>query len=113
MAATGFINIFGPDNHTFMGIRDPLRAVRRIAANDANGESFSDVFGDGQKLGDGFERLSPIVLIESCNDDAFASIGECLAHVNEIGAEELAFIDADDLCIFGKFQNLGRAVHNG
>ncbi len=71
--------------------------VGRGAADHADGERLGDVLGDRQQLRHRLERLAEIVLVEAGDDDALALIGERVADRRQLGIEELAFVDADDL----------------
>jgi hypothetical protein len=59
---------------------------------------FGDELGDGEQLGNGRERVSQEILVEACDDDAHAAVGEILCEGNDFGVEELCLVDAHDMC---------------
>ena len=103
MTAPCLIDVFGANDDAFVRAGRPLRAVRRISANDAYRKSFCDVLRDRKKLRHRFEWLAPIVLIQSGNDYAFSRVRKLFANIHNVRSEELSFIDTDDLC-FGRLR---------
>ena len=74
-------------------------SVRGVAAHDADRQGLGDVFRDGKKLGDGFERLAAIILIQAGDDDTFSIVRQLIDDVEKCHVEELCFVDADHLRI--------------
>ena len=113
VAASGLIRAFSADDDAFVRIGRTLRAVSRIAADHAYGKRLRDVFGNGHQCGHRFERLSPVILVEARNNDAFAAVGKLFADVDKVGAEELSLIDANDLRVGRKEKYLFRIFDHG
>src|SRR5690349_3408615 len=103
-AAAGLVQV-GAAHDDAAGARDlAIRAIRRAAAHHADGQRLRDVLGDREQLRHGFERLARVVLVEPGDDHAFPAARELLAHAHQVGAEELAFVDADHLRLVGVAQ---------
>src|SRR6267378_6603071 len=96
-AAAGFVGAHGADDDQLFAFDQALGVNRGIAAADADGEQLGYFLGDGEEARHWFERAAAIIGVEAGDDDAFAEIGELRANVNNFVAEELGFIDADDL----------------
>src|SRR5258708_6306745 len=88
-----------------------VRAIGRCAAHDADGERLGDVFRDREQLRHGLERAAEVVLVEAGDDDALSHTREPLAHLHQPGAEELAFVDADDLRLVRVAEHVARLLH--
>jgi hypothetical protein len=56
-----------------------------------------DVLGHGQKVRHRPEGAARVVLVESGDDDAHAAVGQLVDDGDEVGVEELPFVDADHL----------------
>ena len=91
---------------------DPLVAVGRISADNADREILGDIFGNGEKFRHRFEGDSAIVLVEAGHQNAPATVGEVLADVEDVVGEELRFIDTDDIGIGSDlFEDFGGGLH--
>src|SRR5215471_5518391 len=88
-----------------------IRPVGGRAADDADRQRLGDVLGDRQQLRHGLERPPAVVLVEPGDDDALAHARELLAHVHELGAEELPLVDADHLRLVRVLQDLRCLLH--
>ncbi len=111
-AASRFINISGPHNNAF-GVRiQSLCPVGRSAAFDADSQRFCNIFGNRQELGNRFERLPHVILIQTRNNNPFAVVGQLLAHINDIGFEKLGLIDTNNVRVFRQIRNFRRGLNS-
>jgi hypothetical protein len=86
--------------------------VRRIAADDADGESLGDVLGDGQQLRHRLERPAEVILIETGDDHAFAPVSQRVAGGGQVGVEKLPFVDPHDFGVLtDEADDCIRALH--
>ena len=100
------------DQHAIAAEHEALRVVRRIAADDADGQRLGDVFGDRQQLRHRLERTAQVVLIEPGDDDALAAVRQRVARRRQVRVEELPFVDADDFGVLGHLlHQLVRVAH--
>ena len=73
--------------------------VGKIAAFHADGMDFLDILRDGHETRDRTERLAHEVGVKTCHDDSFTLVCKCLGYLDEVFAEELGLVNADDLCL--------------
>ena len=78
MAAARFVDAGRADQHAVAAGDEPLRVIRGIAADDADGERLGDVFGNRQKLRHRLERPAEVVLVQTGHDHAFAAVRQLL-----------------------------------
>lgn len=79
MPASGFVDILGANNNPICLASLPLGSISRVAAYYANCEGLAYILCHSKELRYRFERSPSVVLIESCNDDPTALVGEVLA----------------------------------
>ena len=77
-------------------IDQALRARRWLAAHDADGGQFVDMFGLRHQERHRSEWLAAKIGIESGDDDAHAAIRELIGDIGNFPIEELRFVDGDD-----------------
>ncbi len=106
MTAASFIDVLRANQNSIRAVSLSLRPVCWIAANNAYRQRFRDVLRYSQELWHWLEWFSEIVLIESCYNYSLSLICQLFADFHKVGFEKLTFVDADDLCIFGKGKNL-------
>src|SRR5438477_7052788 len=114
VAAARLVRALRADMDAIFGSDDALAAARRLAADDADRQLLGDVFGLGKELRHRVERLAAVVLIEARNHHAQSAGGEVLHDRNDLGAEELHFVDAYYLDVGCEFrQYIGRFLDHG
>src|SRR5262249_25491949 len=96
-SASGLVRALSSDEHSFIARDEPLRMIRRSAADHADGQRLRDVLRNRQQLRHWIERLAQVVLVEPGDDDSLALIGERAADSRQVGIEELPFVDAHHL----------------
>ena len=97
VAAARFVNAARTDQHAIAAGDEPLCVIRRVTADDADGERLGDVLGDRQQLRHRLERASKEILIQPGDDDPLAAIREGVARSWQVLVEELPFVDSDHL----------------
>src|SRR5437763_6960549 len=95
--AARFVHAGGADEDAVAAGDEALRVVRRIAADDADGERLGDVFGNREQLRHRLEGTPEIILIEAGDDDPLAAIRERIARPRQTRVEELPLVDSDDV----------------
>ena len=80
-----------------------VRMGGEIAAMNADGVHFGDIFSDGQQIGHRTKRNTPVIHIESGDDDADATPGQFLAYFRQLRIKELGFVDADNGGVIADF----------
>jgi len=106
VATASFVYVLCTNQNSIRTLSLSLRPVGRIATDDTDCQSLRNVLRHSEQLWHRFEWLSPIVLVESCYDYSLALICQLLADFNQIGFEELTFVNANNLCILAKCENL-------
>ena len=74
---------------------------------------FLDILRDGHETRDRTERLAHEVGVKACHDDSFTLVCKCLRYFDEVFAEELGLVNADDLCLIRTFKHLCRVLYRG
>jgi len=97
VTAARFVHPGGADQHAVAAGDQPLRVVRRIAADDADGQRLGDVFGNREELRHRLERTAQVVLIQTRDDHTFPAVRERVARGRQVRVEELPFVNPDDL----------------
>ena len=110
--APGLINISCSHNDEFLLLRDPLSFVCRVSANHTDCQSFGDVFRHSKKVWDGAERPPSIVLVETGGDYPLPHVGEPIADFNQLGREELGFINANHLSFISQLHYFMRLIND-
>jgi len=67
------------------------------AADHADCRELGDLVGDGHERGDWAEGLCVEGGVEASDEDTLAEVNELDREGNDVGVEELGFIDADDV----------------
>jgi len=105
-AAARLVEIDAADDHASGAALLAIGAVGGPPAHHADGERLGDVLGDGEQVRHGLEGAPRVVLIEAGDDDALAAPRQPLAHPDQVGPEELALVDADDLGVAREVEDL-------
>ena len=99
MTAQRLIDVFFSEKHKLVALGQAVRMVGKIAAFHADGMDFLDILRDGHETRDRTERLAHEVGVKTCHNDSFTLVCKCLGHLDEVFAEELGLVNADDLCL--------------
>ena len=105
-AAAGLVEVGSADHDAAGAAFLAVRSVRGVPAHHADRERLGDVLGDREELRHGIEGPPGIVLVEARDDHALPLAGEALAHLDQLGTEELPLVDADHLGLVGVAQDL-------
>ena len=97
----------------FLAGGEAVAVVGEVAAADADGVDFLDIFGDGHQTGHRAEGLPEKVGVQAGDDDADAAVGERLGDFNDAFVKKLGFVDTDDLHVGGDVQHPGRRLDRG
>src|SRR3989475_12324015 len=92
LATASLVHAGGADRDALFGFENALRAVRGLAALDANRVGFGDVFGDSEQLRHRLPRLAGVVLIQSIHDHAYAAFGQFVASPHRSAVKKLGSI---------------------
>src|SRR5579884_2384207 len=95
--ATRFIRARRAHDDQFLAFHQPLRVHRRIAAAHADGKQFGDLLGDSEQSRHRLKRPPAVIRVQPGDNHALAQIGQLRANVNDFVAQELRFIDPDNL----------------
>jgi hypothetical protein len=98
-SAERFVNIGLTKYHKLFGIGETMRKLSQIAAFNANGVNFGNIFGACHNLGNWAKRLTLKVHIEPSNNNPDTLIGQLIAYINQIIIEELSLINAHNINI--------------
>lgn len=85
----------------------------QIAAFDADGVHFGHVLGYGHELWHGAEWYAFEVHVESGYNDAFTTVGQFVAYLDNGIVEELCLVDAYHLCVGGHEQYAAGRLDGG
>ena len=113
VAAEGLVDVFFAEEDQVLALDEAVGMVREGAAADADGVHFLHVLGDRHQARHGPERLAEEVGVEAGHDDAYAAVGQRLAHVDERVVEELGLVHADDLHVRGDLEHVGGVADGG
>ena len=97
-AATGLVGVLGAEDYQVVRLDDPLRVEGRAATAVTDGEHLRHVLGPVTESGDGLERASQVVGVETGDDHLPACRRQVVHDVDQAIVEELALVDADDAC---------------
>ena len=95
-AAAGFVEAGGADDDEFLRGGEALGVDGGLAADHADGGELGDAVGEGHEVGNGAEGLVGEGGVEAGEQDAFAEGNEVEGDGDDVGGEELDFVDADD-----------------
>src|SRR6516225_1760247 len=109
-AAARLVEIGAADQHAPAAAHLAVGAVGGATAHHADGEGLGDVLRDGEQVRHGLERPPRVVLVEPGHDHALAAARQALAHPHQVGTEELALVDADDLGVAPVVEDLARVA---
>ena len=96
-AAAGFVKAGCADYDELLRLAEALGVDGRLAADHADGGELGDLVGESHEVGDGAEGLVGKGGVEASEDDALAEVNELEGEGDDVGVEELRFIEADDV----------------
>ena len=96
-AAAGFVEAGGSDDDEFLALAEALSVDGGLAADHADGGEFGDFVGEGHEVGNGPEGFVGEGGVEAGEDDTFAEVDEFEGERDDVGVEELNFVDTDDI----------------
>src|SRR5207253_11063619 len=82
LATASFVHPGSADRDALFGFEDALRVICGLAALDADGVGFRDVFSDCEQLRHWLPGLAGLVLIQSGDDHAHAAFGKFVGDTN-------------------------------
>lgn len=88
---------------------DELTEPGRLVALHADGRLLDDRVGESEELRHRAKGLTPEVEVEPREDDVLALLGELLHDRDDAVVKELDLVDADDIRVLRKTQNVLRA----
>ena len=106
MTAASLIDVLRTNQYSIRALSLSLRPVCWIATDNTDRQRLRDVLRHSQQLRHWFKWFSAIILIESCYNHSLPLICKLFADFDKVDFEELTFVDANDLCIFGKGKNV-------
>ncbi len=98
-AAAGLIHAGGANDDEFLRSPEALGVDGGLSADHADGGELGDGVGERHEVGDGAEGLVGEGGVEAGEDDALAESDEVERDGDDVGREELHFVDADDFDI--------------
>jgi hypothetical protein len=101
-AAPGFVHSTRSHGNALARFEYALGIVGGLAAADANGVGFRDVFGNGKELRHGLKRPAGVILVQSRDNNPDSAARKFICNRHQLVVKELPLVDSDDLRIWLK-----------
>ena len=95
LAAEWLILLRLAQQHPLVVLHLAMTDVGQRSASHADGVHLRHIVGNGAESRHRAERHPPEVHIQTCHDDADASVGQLVAYVDDAHVEELSLVDAN------------------
>ena len=108
---TSDVDVVGTQHDLLIICRKAVRMVCQVTTANTDGMHLSDILRRSHKRGHRTKGHTPIVHIETRNDNADTAICQLAAHIDDAIIEELRLIDAHDIHVRCHKQDILRRLH--